>query len=208
MYARSTTVHADPQRIDDGIALVRDEVMPTMQDMPGCVGLSMMCDRESGRCIATTSWDSKDVDDRQPAKAYVPCATAPWTSWAAGWSVQEWEIAVLHRAHRAPDGAACRVTWTRGDPAGMDAMIESFRMSIDAAAGRHARVLQPEHDGRPALRDESSLTAVYNDRAPWSAPRRPDMSMRDEFTAQTGLEMMDMAEFEMAIHRLRVPEMA
>ena len=41
MYARSTTVHADPQRIDDGIANVRDEVMPAVQSMPGCMGVSM-----------------------------------------------------------------------------------------------------------------------------------------------------------------------
>src|SRR4051794_38437569 len=43
MYARSTTVHADPQRIDDGIAYIRDEVMPAVTTMPGCLGLSMLC---------------------------------------------------------------------------------------------------------------------------------------------------------------------
>src|SRR4051812_18941722 len=60
MYARSTTVRADPQRIDEGIAYIRDEVMPVVQDMPGCMGLSMLCDRDSGRCIITTSWDSEE----------------------------------------------------------------------------------------------------------------------------------------------------
>ena len=60
MYARTTTVHADPQRVDEGIRYIRDEVMPAVQSMPGCMGLSMLCDRDSGRCIVTTSWDSEE----------------------------------------------------------------------------------------------------------------------------------------------------
>jgi hypothetical protein len=32
--------------------------------------------------------------------------------------------------------------------------------------------------------------------------------MREQFTQQMGLEITDMAEFELAIHHLRVPEMA
>src|SRR3954447_140817 len=60
MYARSTTVQADPQRIDDGITYIRDEVMPAVTTMPGCMGLSMLCDRDSARCIITTSWDSEE----------------------------------------------------------------------------------------------------------------------------------------------------
>ena len=30
--------------------------------------------------------------------------------------VREWEIAVLHRDHRAAVGACARITWTRADP--------------------------------------------------------------------------------------------
>ena len=40
---------ANPGSLDDAIAYMRDDVWPAMQDMDGCVGLSMMCDRERGR---------------------------------------------------------------------------------------------------------------------------------------------------------------
>ena len=46
MYARSTTVRGNPQAMDDGIAYVRDTVMPAVRQMDGCVGLSMLADRD------------------------------------------------------------------------------------------------------------------------------------------------------------------
>ena len=56
MYARSTTVRGNPQAMDDGIAYIRDKVMPAVRQMDGCVGLSMLAERDTGRCIVTTSW--------------------------------------------------------------------------------------------------------------------------------------------------------
>ncbi len=59
MYARSTTIRGNPQSMDEGIAYVRDTVMPAVQQMDGCVGLSMLADRESGRCIVTAAWEDE-----------------------------------------------------------------------------------------------------------------------------------------------------
>ncbi|MGY1722280.1 hypothetical protein [Blastococcus sp. SYSU DS0533] len=56
MYARSTTVRGVPEAIDAGIAYVRNKVMPAVGQMDGRVGLSMLCDRATGRSVVTTSW--------------------------------------------------------------------------------------------------------------------------------------------------------
>src|SRR4029434_6539741 len=61
MHARSTTIKADPDNLDAGIAFTRDEVMPAIQQINGCIGLSMLTDHESGRCIVTTSWADADA---------------------------------------------------------------------------------------------------------------------------------------------------
>jgi len=206
MYARSTTVHADPQRIDEGIANVRDEVMPAVQSMPGCMGVSMLCDRQSGRCIATTSWDSEETmsASREAVRAMRERAGEVM---GGRFDVQEWEITVLHRAHQAPEGACCRVTWTRGDPARMDDMTETFRTGLmprldDIAGFCSVSVMGDRQTGM------SVITATYEDRAALDRSAEAVAAMREQFTQQMGLEVTDMAEMELAIHHLRVPEMA
>jgi len=205
MYARSTTVHADPQSIDDGIAYIRDEVMPAVQSMPGCMGLSMLCDRSPGRCIITTSWDSEE--SMSASRDAVGAMREQSADVLGGlFDVQEWEIGLLHRAHQAPEGAWCRVTWSRGDPARMEEVAETFRTS-----------LIPRLDGIAGFCSVSSmgdrqtgmgvLTATYDDRSSLDGSADSVREMRDQFSRQTGLEVTDMAVMELAIHHLRVPEM-
>lgn len=59
VYARSTTIQAQSECIDTGIAHVRDVVMPALQGMDGCIGVSLLVDRQSGRCIATSAWETR-----------------------------------------------------------------------------------------------------------------------------------------------------
>lgn len=61
MHAQCTTVKADPDNLDAGIAFTLDEAMPAVQQLDGCIGLSMLADRESGRCIVTASWADADA---------------------------------------------------------------------------------------------------------------------------------------------------
>ena len=61
MYARSTTINAAPGSINAGIAQVRDEVMPMITRDGRLYRLSMLVDRESGRCIATSAWQSEEA---------------------------------------------------------------------------------------------------------------------------------------------------
>ena len=60
MYARSTSITGDSGQIGACISYLRDEVMPTVAAMDGCLGLSLLVNRDTGRCIATTSWLSED----------------------------------------------------------------------------------------------------------------------------------------------------
>jgi heme-degrading monooxygenase HmoA len=206
MYARTTTLMADPTRMDDGIADVRDNVMPTVLDMDGCTGLSMLCDRTSGRCIVTTGWETQDAmaATRDRVRALRERAAGQFGSGDP--EVQEWEIAVMHRLHPATDDSRARVGWSHTDPGRVDEVLDAFRSSIiprmDDIPGFCSLSLLIDRE-----RGLATLTTVYADRASIDATREMLDGMRDQFAQQMGVTVDDEAEFDVVLHQLRVPEL-
>jgi quinol monooxygenase YgiN len=207
MYARSTTFTADPMRLDDGVRMTRDEVMPALMSMPGCIGMSMLCDRDTGRCIATSSWDSDSsmratTDRIKDIRQRVMDAMS-----GRDVSVDEWEIAVMHRRYPPGDDACARVTMARCDPAQLESMIDGFRMTqlsqMDDMAGFCSiSMMVDRNTGR------CSLTSVWKDEAAMATSRDMVANMRQEFSGQSGMDVSDVREYALVIHQLRVPEMA
>lgn len=204
MYARSTTVRGNPQAIDDGIAYVRDTVLPTIGGMDGSVGLSMLCDRESGRTIVTTAWADADALHRS-ADGVMAMRRRAAEIMQGPAEVQEWEIAVLHRLHGTHNGACARVIWTRADPAAMERMLEAFRMSMltrmeDLPGFDSCSVMVDRATGQAAT------AVIYDSRHSMEEAEQPGMSMRQDFTAQMGMETTEVAAFDVVLAHLQVPE--
>src|SRR5437660_11885501 len=103
MYARSTTINGDPTSVDEGIAFVRDETMPSLRRMDGCAGLSMLVDRASGRSIVTTSW--RDEEAVRASREFVR-PTLDRTAEVLGGRAEaaEGDTAAMHRLHEAHHG--------------------------------------------------------------------------------------------------------
>jgi heme-degrading monooxygenase HmoA len=205
VYARSTTIHAAPGSIDAGIAQVRDEVMPMVGELDGCVGLSMLVDRESGRCITTTAWRSEEAM-RATDEALRPVRERLAQTIGGSPMVQEWEIAVLHRDHRSVAGARVRVTWVKVDPANLDRAIDVYRLASlprleDLAGFCSASLLVDRASGRAV----SSVT--YDTEEAGELNREAAASMRSATAKDAGAEMLDVCEFELALAHLHVPEL-
>ena len=204
MYARSTTVRGDPQHLDEGMAYVHDTVMPSVQEMGDCVGISMLADRESGRCIVTTSWADMEAM-RASAEGVMAMRQRAGEIFQGSVDVAEWDIAVLHRMHATGDGACAAVTWTHGDPAGLEHMVDSFRMAImprmEEMPGFCSVSLMLDRDsGRGAT------AVIFDSRASMEAARDRMTSMRSEFLSSMNREAMETAAFDVVLAHLRVPE--
>ena len=206
MYARSTTINAAPASVDAGIAQVRDEVMPMLLDLDGCIGLSMIVDRESGRCIATSAWQSEEAmratdEELRPVRDRLADQMGSGSP-----KVEEWEIAVLHRDHRSSAGACVRATWVKMDPATMDRAIDVYKLASlprleDLAGFCSASLLVDRASGHAV----SSVT--YDSQEAMDSNREAAASMRASTSKDAGAEVVDVREFELAIAHLRVPEM-
>jgi quinol monooxygenase YgiN len=197
-------MRGDPQRIDEGIALVRDEIMPAVQEMEGCIGLSLLVDRSTGRSIVTSAWESEDAM-KATAQRVQPLRERGADLLSATPEVREWEIAVMHRERQAPDGACANVTWTRGDTAAIDRNLEAFRdqvmpriMELDGFCSVSLFIDRGEGRGVTAT--------VFEDRAALERARPAIEAIRSGAIEQLGLELEDVAEFDVAYAHLRVPE--
>jgi quinol monooxygenase YgiN len=204
MYARSTTMRVRPEAVDDLTAYVRDDIMPMVTQLDGCVGVSALSDRETGRCIITSAWETQDAMHAS-AERVRPSRERAAERFGATPEVQEWEIAVLHRAHRAGDGACARVTWARTDAAHLDRVTDAYRESLmpwwEETPGFCSNSLMIDRrDGRCAS------AVVFEDRAAMAGTRDQFTTLREEFASRMGMEVLEVAEFDLALAHLRVPE--
>ena len=206
MYARSTTFQAKASSIDAGIGLIRDEVMPAVQAMTGCMGMSMMADRRSGRCIVTSAWESRD-EMRASDAAITPLRERAGKVLGGSPFVEEWEIAILHRNHHSHQGACVRATWTHGDPMKIDQAIDTFRMgTMPAMENLEGFCSASMFVDRLVGRAVTSVT--YDSRQAMDASRDAAMTLRRTTARDTGVDILDVAEFDLLVAHLRVPEMA
>jgi quinol monooxygenase YgiN len=206
MYARATTIQAQPSSIDDGITHVRDEVMPALMGVEGCVGLSLLVDRDSGRCIATSAWQSEEAMHAS-AEQVRPIRDRAAALFGGSAQVNEWEIAVLHRNHHSHEGACVRATWMEVDSAQMDGAIDVFRMTslpaIEELEGFCSASLMVDRSSGRAV---SSVT--YDSYEAMERNREQAGTVRAAGAKQAGVNVLDVGEFVLAVAHLRVPEMA
>jgi hypothetical protein len=200
MHARSTTFNGRPENIDAGIVFVKNEAGPMLDRIEGCRGLSMLVDRETGQCIATSSWGNEATmlasDDQLR-----PIRDRGRDILGASMQVDAWEIAVMHRTHH---GECCRVSWLQGD---LDAMTETFRVGIlpeleQTAGFCSASLLVNRSAGL------GCATTAWETRAAMEASRSAADDMRGRAASDAGGEIVDVHEFELAYAHLHVPEMA
>jgi heme-degrading monooxygenase HmoA len=59
MYARVTTFQGDPEQIDAGLRLFSDQTLPAALQLEGFCGATLLGDRQSGKVMAVTFWDSE-----------------------------------------------------------------------------------------------------------------------------------------------------
>lgn len=207
MYARSTTVQGQPDSIDAGVAYFRDEVMPALQDIEGFVGCSMIVDRESGLCIVTANYSSPEARAASAATVMPLRDRAAAVLNASSVEVDEWEIAVLHRDHHAPEGACVRATWSRIDPTQAERGIDFWKLGILPKAEQ----MEGFCSGSLMVNRETGMavgTITFDSRAAMEATREKAAQLRSGATQEINVEILDVREFELALAHLHAPEMA
>jgi hypothetical protein len=203
MFARSTTITGDPAAVGAAIDYVRDEVMPSIMQLDGCLGLSLVVDRDSGRCVATSSWTTPSAmtrsdDELAPQRAHAGRILG------GGVLVEEWAVALMHRDHASMDGACCRITWAKTSDVG--AMVEGFRTTMLPSIEKAERfcstsMFVDRSHGRVCG------TVTFDSRRALTATRDRARENRALLESTADVVFEEVGEFELVLAHLRVPEL-
>jgi heme-degrading monooxygenase HmoA len=61
MHARMFAFEGSPEEIEVAIALAREEILPLERQMPGFGGLILLSDKDSGRLLSLSLWESEEL---------------------------------------------------------------------------------------------------------------------------------------------------
>jgi hypothetical protein len=202
VYARSTMAQVRLSSIDAAVARVRDEMMPAVLAADGSVGLSMLVNRRSGRCIVTSAWrtaEAATAEERMPPMIDSAAAGAEMPE------VEDWEIAVLHRDHTSGPGAWVRVTWVHVEPDQSDRLVDLYRMvllpQIAEFAGFCSASLLLD---RPSGHAVSSVT--FDSEDAMHSTRMLAAGVREHGAGHVDGEVLEVDELQLVLAHLRVPE--
>jgi len=185
---------------------MRDDLMPELDNIDGYVGISLLVDRESGRCIITTAWQSEDAMNASADKAKQLRSQATDKFGGTVEKIEMWEIGVLHRDHQSADGACVRTTWIKVPPDQADRAIAFYKDSVlPSLEGLEGFCSSSLLMDRSSGRAVSSTT--FDSRDAMENNREQAKELRNTRTRELGADVLDVGEFELALAHLRVPEL-
>jgi heme-degrading monooxygenase HmoA len=61
MFARVSTYEGPPDRMQEGISHARERILPAVRNIAGFSGVLFLTDRETGKALSITLWESEQA---------------------------------------------------------------------------------------------------------------------------------------------------
>ena len=94
MFARVSTYQGDPGQIDQGLAYDLENILPKVKQIDGFEGLYYLVDRESGKALSMTLWESEQTMRASEEEANRLRTESAESASATVESVQRYEVAI------------------------------------------------------------------------------------------------------------------
>ncbi|MFH8836797.1 hypothetical protein [Streptomyces sp. NPDC017868] len=194
MYVRTIYAIGDPARIDACVDALREEAPRALAGQPGYRGFALFVDRELGKVLTGSWWESeramRDSDDQ--LKERRATMLAPFANTV---TVDGWEAAVFASPAQVGAGAGFRLTRFEIDPSGADLLVETFRDAtlpkLQAIEGFETAAMLLDR-----TRGRGSVGVVYADQAALAASRGKQSAARGGAVTKTGVAICGLEEFE------------
>ena len=111
MHARVSTIQGAPGKVDDVASQAQEQTLPQLQKLEGFKGLVVLGDRQSGKMLGVSFWESEEALRASDEAASSVRSAAAETADGIVAGVEEYEVFVNEAPSAGPLGA---VTGTVG----------------------------------------------------------------------------------------------
>ena len=95
MYARTTTIEGQADRIDEVVREIESGVLPVLKQQDGFKGFTVHVNRSSGKVVGTSYWESQQAMEASEEAVSGPRDEAVRSAGASGGStVDHFEVAI------------------------------------------------------------------------------------------------------------------
>lgn len=124
MYARVSTRQIQPGQMDEAIRILRDQTVPTVREQRGFKGGPVLVDRNTGKQITISVWETEaDLRANDPPGYVDVVAAGPTTR-------EVYEVIVEPRAPGETQVTCARVAYRQLQPDKMDEAIRRYRETL------------------------------------------------------------------------------
>ncbi len=94
MFARVSNYQGSPNQVDEGIRTVREQILPRAAEIDGYKGAYFLVDRQSGRSVSITLWESEEAMRASEEAANQLRSESAQASGGEILSVERYEVAI------------------------------------------------------------------------------------------------------------------
>ena len=95
MYARTTTIEGQADRIDEVVREIESGVLPVLKQQDGFKGFTVHVNRSSGKVVGTSYWESQQAMEASEEAVSGPRDESARSAGASGGpAVEQFEVAV------------------------------------------------------------------------------------------------------------------
>ncbi|KAB1149794.1 hypothetical protein F7R91_02825 [Streptomyces luteolifulvus] len=201
MFVRTVYATGDPAKIDTAIKALNVQGRDLLEDRPGYRGAGIFVDRELGKLLAVSWWDSEEAR-RNSDEVLRERRASLYEPFAASTAVDNYEAVVFHQVRQPQAGGGLRVSRLEFDPLDTDLLADTFRATvvprIEALPGLARTSLLVDRQ-----RGRGLVGALFTDRKSMAAARGAQAAARHEGAAKAHVTVTGLEEFEVVFSDVR-----
>ena len=201
MFVRVIYATGDPAKIDTAIRALNAQGRELLEERPGYRGAGIFVDREVGKMLAASWWDSEEAR-RNSDEVMRERRSTLLEPFAATLAVENYEAVVVHSVRPPEVGGGLRVSRSEFDPADAELLTDTFRASVlprlESLPGLARAALFVDRE-----RGRGVVSTLFTDRASLAASRSAQAAARHEGAAKAHVTVVGLEEFEVVYSEVR-----